>query len=155
MDGSAGHVSTGRSEWRNLTLTLPFDTNIIPRYYSDRVLERASKRWDWFVEARRLDATLGTLSYLPVEIRRFVWERMLDCKAPVLFPPLFRTFKCLFVPCMHPSIGPETLEVVERLTLGSTIAETGLATKTRVQEAMLTLMFTRPPDIECRWFMGI
>ena len=61
-------------------MTLPFDQNRIPRYLTDNVLLRVRKRWAWFSEARDLNATLGTLSYLPTEIRTLIWQDLLFCK---------------------------------------------------------------------------
>ena len=60
--------------------TLPFDPYYVRRYKTEEVLQRTVKRWVWFDEASKLDATLGTLSYLPLEIRRRIWEIMLQCE---------------------------------------------------------------------------
>ena len=60
-------------------LTLPFDQDFVKRYITERILHRTRRRWEWFVEAQRLDPGLGTLRYLPVEVRAIIWRLMLDC----------------------------------------------------------------------------
>lgn len=63
-----------------LVCTLPFDPCYVRRYRTEEVLQRTRKRWVWFEEAAlRIDPGLGTLSYLPLEIRRRVWEVVLQC----------------------------------------------------------------------------
>lgn len=61
-------------------MTLPFDQNRIPRYLTDNVLLRVRRRWEWFSEAKDRNAALGTLSYLPAEIRTLIWQNLLLCK---------------------------------------------------------------------------
>ncbi|CAF9929826.1 hypothetical protein IMSHALPRED_008005 [Imshaugia aleurites] len=59
--------------------TLPFDPYYVRRYKTEEVLERTVRRWVWFDEALNIDPTLGALSYLPTEIRRHIWETVLQC----------------------------------------------------------------------------
>lgn len=68
--------------YRNPTfvMTLPFDQNPVQRYITDEVLSRTQRRWEWFTEARRLDSGLGTLTYLPAEIRRLIWKLLFECR---------------------------------------------------------------------------
>ncbi len=60
--------------------TLPFDQNSIKRYITDAILQRTKKRWAWFARAREINPSLGTLCYLPPEIRELVWEAVLYCR---------------------------------------------------------------------------
>lgn len=60
--------------------TLPFDPVYVRRNRTEEVLRRTVRRWVWFDEARKIEPTLGTLSYLPPEIRRSIWETALQCK---------------------------------------------------------------------------
>lgn len=59
--------------------TLPFDQYYVRRE-TEEVLRCTVKRWTWFEQAPKIDPTLGTLSYLPLEIRRRVWEMVLECR---------------------------------------------------------------------------
>ena len=60
--------------------TLPFDQNIIPRYITEGILHRTRRRWTWFVEAARSNPSLGTLQYLPAEVRREIWKWLFYCR---------------------------------------------------------------------------
>ena len=60
-------------------MTLPFDQNRVARYMTDNVLARVRQRWEWYSKAKRLNAALGTLGYLPAEVRLFVWRSLLHC----------------------------------------------------------------------------
>lgn len=59
--------------------TLPFDPYYVRRDRKEEVLQRTAKRWVWFDEAQRIESRLGTLSYFPLEIRRHIWETVLQC----------------------------------------------------------------------------
>ena len=59
--------------------TLPFDPYYVQRYRTEEVLQRTVERWVWLDKALKIDPTLGTLSYLPPEIRRRIWEIVLQC----------------------------------------------------------------------------
>ena len=59
--------------------TLPFDPLYVPRDRTDEALQRTAKRWKWFDEAQNTDSTLGTLIHLPLEIRRHIWDMVLQC----------------------------------------------------------------------------
>ena len=61
-------------------VTLPFDQNRIPRYITDPILFRTQQRWQWFIEARRNNPALGTLGYLPAEVRSLTWQHLLRCE---------------------------------------------------------------------------
>ncbi|KAG7004879.1 hypothetical protein G7Y79_00023g054630 [Physcia stellaris] len=61
-------------------MTLPFDQNRIPPNLTDNVLLRVRRRWEWFSEAKARNAALGTLLYLPGEIRTLIWQNLLLCK---------------------------------------------------------------------------
>ena len=61
-------------------VTLPFDQNLVKRYITDGVLNRTKRRWHWFVEAERLNPGLGTLQYLPAEVRRLIWKELFRCR---------------------------------------------------------------------------
>lgn len=63
-----------------LLMTLPFDQNRVPRYLTDNVLFRVRQRWEWFSKARKLNTALGTLSYLPAEVRSMIWQNILHCE---------------------------------------------------------------------------
>lgn len=58
--------------------TLPFDQLYARRYKTEEALERTGKRWAWFEEALKTDPTLGTLNYLPLEIRHRIWQMVLQ-----------------------------------------------------------------------------
>ena len=60
-------------------MTLPFDQSRIARYMTDNVLARVRQRWEWYSRAQKFNAALGTLGYLPAEVRVFVWQSLLHC----------------------------------------------------------------------------
>ena len=60
-----------------LMATLPFDQNRVRRYITDQVLFRTRQRWTWFTEAQKLSPALGTLCYLPPEVRSLIWQALL------------------------------------------------------------------------------
>lgn len=61
-----------------LAPTLPFKQQDVPREQFEHAIHQTRKRWAWFAESRELDAKrgteLGTLGYLPWEIRRQILE---------------------------------------------------------------------------------
>ena len=59
--------------------TLPFDPLYVRRDRTEEALQRTAKRWEWFDEAQNTDPTLGTLIHLPLEIRRYIWDMVLQC----------------------------------------------------------------------------
>lgn len=61
-------------------MTLPFDQNFVKRYVTEEILSRTSRRWEWFAEAQILNPGLGTLRYLPVEVRRLIWKELFYCR---------------------------------------------------------------------------
>ena len=61
-------------------MTLPFDQNLVKRSLTDRILDRTKKRWAWFDEAQKLNPSLGTLRYLPAEVRRMIWKELFQCR---------------------------------------------------------------------------
>lgn len=61
-------------------MTLPFDQDLVQRYITDGILHNTKRRWAWFDNARRLTPALGTLQYLPVEIRRIIWKYIFHCR---------------------------------------------------------------------------
>lgn len=64
----------------SLVATLSFDPNRWQRYLSEKILLQTRKKWHWFVECQTRDPSLGTLSYLPFEIRRLIWQNVLACR---------------------------------------------------------------------------
>ena len=60
--------------------TLPFELNSIKRYIADPILQRTKKRWVWFARARQINPSLGTLCYLPPEVRGLIWQAVLSCR---------------------------------------------------------------------------
>ena len=60
--------------------TLPFDQDSIKRYITDAILQRTKKRWTWFARARQINPSLGTLYYLPPEVRELIWQAVLYCR---------------------------------------------------------------------------
>ena len=60
--------------------TLPFDQNGNKRYITDAILQRTKNRWAWFARARQVNPSLGTLCYLPPEIRELIWQAVLYCR---------------------------------------------------------------------------
>ncbi|KAI4272981.1 MAG: hypothetical protein LQ337_004940 [Flavoplaca oasis] len=60
-----------------LYLTLPLTRKFIEnRAAAQQAVERSRSRWHWFVEGRRRNPALGTLSYLPIEIRCLIWKEI-------------------------------------------------------------------------------
>lgn len=80
-DGST--VPTSELSYRSPVFvdTLPFDQNLVRRYITESILRRTRNRWYWFVEAQRLNPALGTLIYLPAEVRRLIWGSLFECRA--------------------------------------------------------------------------
>ena len=71
----------GAELWdRRFVLTLPFDVNLDQRYRSERLLERTRRRWAWFERAAGINPQLGTLVYLPFEIRAIILQWALTCR---------------------------------------------------------------------------
>ena len=58
--------------------TLPFNPCYVRRDRTEEVLQRTLNRWIWFDEALKSDPTLGTLRYLPLEIRQRIWEMVIQ-----------------------------------------------------------------------------
>ena len=63
-----------------LIATLPFDQDRVARYITDRVLYHTRQRWSWFSEAQKLHPALGTLSYLPPEVRAMIYRALVHCR---------------------------------------------------------------------------
>lgn len=71
---------------QKLSIRLPFDKTDVPNYFTQRdwnkvvasVLRRTASTDDWFLKARKMDfgrgTRLGTLGYLPLDIRDQIWE---------------------------------------------------------------------------------
>lgn len=82
-----------------IAMTLPFKAeDVYPSFRKD-VIKRTKKRWAWFSDARkkddRLGTSLGTLGYLPWEVRRFIFEIVLrgyfeECKHPLEWSERYR-----------------------------------------------------------------
>ncbi len=60
--------------------TLPFDEIRVPRYITERVLHHTRRSWQWFIDAQTSNPVLGTLGYLPHEVRRMILEELLHCR---------------------------------------------------------------------------
>ncbi|KAL8757194.1 MAG: hypothetical protein Q9184_004280 [Pyrenodesmia sp. 2 TL-2023] len=56
-------------------LTLPFSA-LFNEPATQKAVERSRSRWHWFAEGRRRNPALGTLGYLPVEIRWLIWREV-------------------------------------------------------------------------------
>ncbi|KAI4234386.1 MAG: hypothetical protein LQ349_003837 [Xanthoria aureola] len=56
-------------------LTLPLARDFDPSAM-EKAIGRSRSRWHWFTEGQRRNPALGTLSYLPVEIRRLIWQQL-------------------------------------------------------------------------------
>ncbi|KAL8904267.1 MAG: hypothetical protein Q9207_003394 [Kuettlingeria erythrocarpa] len=57
----------------DIRLTLPIPTLLNP-IATQEAVERSRSRWHWFTQGQRRNPALGTLSYLPVEIRWLIWR---------------------------------------------------------------------------------
>ena len=60
--------------------TLPFDQNRRSRYITNAILRRTKNRWFWFAQAQQKHPSLGTLCYLPLEVRKMIWQTVLYCR---------------------------------------------------------------------------
>lgn len=56
-------------------LTLPLARDFDPSAM-EKAVGRSRSRWHWFTEGQRRNPALGTLSYLPVEIRWLIWREL-------------------------------------------------------------------------------
>ena len=63
-----------------LVQTLPFDRTQANPASTERILKRSRDRWEWFSDAQKADPALGTLSYLPYEIRQLIFVHTLACR---------------------------------------------------------------------------
>ena len=65
-----------------LAVTLPSKKHDIFQSLFERAIDQTRKRWAWFADSRELDTEfgteLGTLGYLPWEIRQPIREEVLD-----------------------------------------------------------------------------
>lgn len=65
-----------------LAVTLPFKKQDVSRSLFERAIDQTQTRWAWFAESRELDTEfsteLGTLGYLPWEIRQQILKVVLD-----------------------------------------------------------------------------
>jgi len=67
-------LNKNHGRFRNICLTLPFPCKTIPWHVCENAREQAKLRWSWFANAKQVDkiraTDLGTLNYLPWELRR-------------------------------------------------------------------------------------
>ncbi|KAL8994367.1 MAG: hypothetical protein Q9188_007086 [Gyalolechia gomerana] len=61
--------------------TIPFDTLNTPSFILKNTIDRSLSRSHWFTAGQRQNPGLGTLSYLPVEIRNRIWMYTLNHNA--------------------------------------------------------------------------
>lgn len=61
---------------RDLFLTLPFRNQYAPRSVIKEMIDRSRSRWQWFATGQLRNPGLGTLSYLPVELRDLIWIKL-------------------------------------------------------------------------------
>lgn len=59
----------------DIHLTLPLARDFDPSAM-EKAIGRSRSRWHWFTEGQRRNPALGTLSYLPVEIRWLIWQQL-------------------------------------------------------------------------------
>ena len=121
-----------------LVATLPFDQNRVRRYITDQVLFRTRQRWSWFTEAQKLNPALGTLCYLPPEVRSLIWQDFLHCRETLSTDGMWEYDKDLGSPfnlsAYHFGFGRRSLfdDSVKGLRLAS------LTTKLEFEEALLS-----------------
>lgn len=64
-----------------IAMTLPFKAEDVYPSFREQLIQKTKKRWAWFSDARKKDnnlgSSLGTLGYLPWEIRQVVFEMVL------------------------------------------------------------------------------
>ncbi|KAI4180804.1 MAG: hypothetical protein LQ346_006913 [Caloplaca aetnensis] len=60
----------------DIYLTLPFDAFATDCEAVDTVVEQTRAKWQWFHDGQRRNPALGTLSYLPVEVRWLIWMQL-------------------------------------------------------------------------------
>lgn len=77
---TAAHFLDASNRNPTMLLTLPFDQNRVPRYITDNILHRVHERWNWFLKASEVNRALGTLGYLPAEVRSLMWQSLLQCR---------------------------------------------------------------------------
>lgn len=68
-----GCIRPGRLTGIYLTLPLTPDFD---HAAMEKAVERSRSRWHWFAEGQCRNPALGTLSYLPVEIRWLIWQEL-------------------------------------------------------------------------------
>ena len=85
-----------------LIATLPFDQNGISRYVTDAILHQTRERWTWFAKAREMNSSLGTLCYLPLELRHLIWQAVLHCRDTLSADGLWE-YECGLGPVFDPS----------------------------------------------------
>ncbi|KAL8750360.1 MAG: hypothetical protein Q9184_006450 [Pyrenodesmia sp. 2 TL-2023] len=61
---------------KDLILTLPFKWRPAPTA-GLRALKRSESRFHWFAEAKNRNPGLGTLGYLPIEVRHLIYEEII------------------------------------------------------------------------------
>lgn len=81
VHGSSLSIQERTYRHSKLIMTLPFDQNLVKQYITDAVLSRTQRRWEWFAEGQTLCSGLGTLVYLPAEVRRLIWKLLFECRA--------------------------------------------------------------------------
>ncbi|KAL8919863.1 MAG: hypothetical protein Q9208_006596 [Pyrenodesmia sp. 3 TL-2023] len=78
-----------------LYLTLPIIPLSSPT--TSKAIERSRSRWHWFTEGQRRNPALGTLSYLPVEVRWLIWRELAAGETwQLLIDPMDRLFRQFF-----------------------------------------------------------
>ena len=79
---SDGETDRLQKRQRVFAATLPFEQHYLHKILFELAIDRTRKRWAWFGESRKLDTErgteLGTLSYLPWELRQQIFKAFLS-----------------------------------------------------------------------------
>lgn len=95
-------LSAAQRSNRNVILTLPF--NPLPVSYNGvtkPAIDRSIRRWSWFTQAQKLYPSLGTLSYLPVEVRLLIWRKLVEGRSwqQLVHPDMFHMVSGVWEKC--------------------------------------------------------
>lgn len=95
---------------KDLIMTLPFNWRAAPTV-GLKALKRSESRFHWFAEAKNQNPGLGTLGYLPIEVRHLIYKEIIeavveDFKGYWCFDRVSDMHDILFLPLNARKKGP-------------------------------------------------